>query len=117
MARVETLSHQATTTLNAIQRDPKSDVVISSEFISHDGFCMDDPESNLYDLYVIVRKHDTEHFVHFHREDWFDDEHEKYHKCVDTPIDGLFTHHPQYKHIVEILSTSDSRFARIFGKY
>jgi len=50
------------------------DIIYVSEEISHDGYDIDGPESDIYDLFVIVKNNDMSgiyDYYHYHRENWF----------------------------------------------
>ena len=46
-------------------------LIYTLEELSHDGYDMDGPESNLFDLYIIYHKNNKYYMDAWHREDWF----------------------------------------------
>jgi hypothetical protein len=46
-------------------------IVDTYETLSHDGFDYDGPESNLWDLHIIVLEETGYMYYNFHCEDWF----------------------------------------------
>ncbi len=52
----------------------KHDIISVYELLSHDGYDIDGPESDIYDLFVIVKNNDMSgiyEYYHYHRENWF----------------------------------------------
>lgn len=43
-----------------------------SEELTYDGFDMDGPRSNIWNLYIISKEFDTLYFTHYTWENWFD---------------------------------------------
>jgi hypothetical protein len=52
----------------------KHDIVSVHELLTHDGHNIDGPESDIYDLFVIVKNNNMSgiyDYYHYHRENWF----------------------------------------------
>ena len=47
-------------------------ILYNNEVLTHDGYDSFGPESNIYDLYLVVKNDKNQYdYYHFHMEDWF----------------------------------------------
>ena len=56
---------------NVISNFTKNNIIFLQEFLSHDGYNQRGPESNLWDLYIIIEINNDYIFYNYHWEDWF----------------------------------------------
>ena len=69
------LSNEATAILSYFKYKK---IIYLKEELSHDGYDEFGPESNLWDLYIIIESNNDYKFYHYHWEDWFIDDNDKY---------------------------------------
>jgi hypothetical protein len=62
------LSNNATALIDNLFKD--KNIIMACEYLSHDGFDRHGPQSNLWDLYIILDD-DVNIIHHYHWEDWF----------------------------------------------
>jgi hypothetical protein len=53
------------------ENHPNDNIVSVSEFITHDGYDRFGPQSNLHDLFVIVKDGGIYKYYYYKRENWF----------------------------------------------
>jgi hypothetical protein len=53
-------------------------IIDYKQFLAHDGYDADGPESNLWDLVIVTREGNKYVYYNYHREDWFSGEKEQY---------------------------------------
>ena len=56
----------------------KKNIIYSEEMLSHDGYDEFGPESNLWNLYIVVEINNDYIFYHYHWEDWFSNNQHEY---------------------------------------
>jgi hypothetical protein len=66
-------------------------IVDAYETLDHDGYDMDGPESNLWDLHIIVFEETLGYmFYHFHCEDWFHTKHVAYELDYKATVESIY---------------------------
>ena len=61
------------------------------ETLNHDGYDRDGPESNIWDLHMIVLENDVYTYYRFHCEDWFYNRPVEYEPYYTATIESIYS--------------------------
>ena len=81
----------------------KENIVYVREILSHDGYNSFGPESDLWDLYLIIKENDDYIYYHYRWENWFlkeiEDDYEVYQetKLSETILENILLFHKKTK--------------------
>jgi hypothetical protein len=92
----------------------KNNIIFLQELVSHDGYDKYGPESNLWDLYIIVEINNDYIYYYYHWEDWYrENQDEEY----DLYQPGIKLSETTRKNInLFKKKTKDTKFNEAFGE-